>query len=209
MIGQARLSTSAEREKLQALFEHVWSQVYRLETKWVLYVSLFKDQATVAVLCDTAPVTFGAIKLLLVDAVFLSMHRLLDTGVSRGRRTASLETLIHSLPPDSAPLRRALQKKLKQLRTDCRDLSLWRHRGIAHHDYGIALDEDPTPPGPVKVSTFTAAFASMAEILTAISDECGLNCGYEPGHEVTDLDVNALVDRLKSWQPMPARIIQP
>ena len=119
---------ATDRERFQALFEEIRNQVYFLQMNWTLYVRLTGNLQTLELLRVSAKYTFGVINKLLLETIYLGTHRLIDAGVSSStKRTASMETLIHRLPPASAPLRRRLQKQLKYVRRECENLSDWRH----------------------------------------------------------------------------------
>jgi hypothetical protein len=97
---------SPNRQQLEALFEDLWVEVYMIETSVMLHSALFRDREAAAALQATAPTTFQVIGAALTDAILLATHRLLEPGAGRGRRTASIETLLSHLPPEAAPLRR-------------------------------------------------------------------------------------------------------
>lgn len=183
-----------DRQRLEALFEDVWIEVSHIESRFTLLRVMFHDRTTARVLEQTAPMTFRALGAALTEAVLLAVHRLLQPGAQRGRRTASVETLLSHLPPDAARLRRELQKALSTIRDECSDVSDLRHRHIAHRDYSVALEEVDTPR--VKAHSITAAIDGFARILTEISERCGLNLPYEPGE--IHLDVEQLITRLTS-----------
>jgi hypothetical protein len=184
-----------DRQKLEALFEDLWVEVYQIETSLMLHSALFRDPEAAAAIRATAPASFRVIGAALTDAVLLATHRLLEPGARRGRRTASIETLLSHLPPEVAPLRRELRKTLTALRGECRGLAELRHRYIAHRDYSVVLEEEPSPVR-VKGRSLLATIGGFARILTAISERCGLDLPYQPG-EVT-LDADRLIARLRS-----------
>jgi hypothetical protein len=188
---------SPDRQKLESLFEDLWVEVYMIETSVMLYSALFRDREAAAALQSTAPVTFQVIGAALTDAILLATHRLLEPGAARGRRTASIETLLSHLPPEAAPLRRELRKTLTALRAECRALAQVRHRHIAHRDYAVVLEEK-RPPDRVKARSLLAAIRGFARILTAISERCGLDLPYEPGE--VRLDSDRLIARLRLGQ---------
>ena len=131
--------------RFTVLFEEVRNQLYRLQTHWTLYVFLYGERKTVELLRKTAIVTFGALQELLIEAIYTGTHRLIDAGISRGRRTASMESLLYYLPSSAAPLRRRLQKHLDAVRRNCEQLTEWRNRHVAHRDAATVLREHPSP----------------------------------------------------------------
>jgi hypothetical protein len=71
-----------------------------------------------------------------------------------------------------------------------------RHREMAHRDYATALEEHPQPIGRVKSRVLKSALVDFAEILTAISNQRGLNLTYTLD-EVANLDVHLLLEMLR------------
>ena len=183
--------------RFQALFENVRDQLHGLQTTWEIFLCLYGTPHGVEILQATAWVTFGALQKVLTHAIWLGTHRLLEAG-SSGKKTASIQTLISSLPAASAHLRRRLQKDINLVRKDCEQLSEWRHRSVVHIDLATVLREHPTPLEPVKMRSVGNAIEVFARTLTAISDELGLNVPYDPHHETSDLDVHDLIRRLQA-----------
>jgi len=65
----------------------------------------------------------------------MSFERLLDPAVlPRQKETASIEALIHMIDPSDAVLSREAKRRLKALRTACKDIRALRHREGAHRD---------------------------------------------------------------------------
>jgi hypothetical protein len=137
-------------------------------------------------------VTFGALKELLIEAMCIGTQRLIDNATSRGHKTASMESLFLALPDAAAPLRRRLE--LGVVRRDCRHLSEWRHRHVAHRD---APDAHAIPLQPLNARSVGDAIEFFAGALTAISDELGLGRPYHLHQEMSDLDVHRLIERLR------------
>lgn len=190
------------RNGRQALFEEIWDQMYRLHTNWRLYSTLFGDRQAVDVLLRSAIITFGAIQHLVREAIILGIQRLLDPGSgNRGRKTASIESLLALMPPTDAPLRRRLRKDLDRLRRDCDDISKWRHRRIAHRDLSTALEEHPEPLEPIKIQTVWTALNGLSAMLGTFSAhyQLGMSCDFEGA--ITDLDADELLRRLAESKP--------
>jgi len=184
------------RPRLQALFEDVWAELYNLEVRLMLHMALFAGPIAPRYLA-AAPMTFGLLQEALADAILLAVHRLIEPGAQRGRRTASVETLLAHLPPDAAPLRRELRKTLKEIRRACAVLADVRHRVIAHRDYAVVMEEAAAPER-VPYQSLGVALQGCARILTAIARQCGLTpAAYDPG-EVALVDVNEVIRRLQS-----------
>ena len=178
-------------QRFEALFEDVWSEVLNLEAHLTVHHALFQDRTTGV--RAAAPITFAVFGAALTSEILLAVHRLLEPGAQRGRRTASFETLLSHLPPEAAPMRRELQKTLAALRADCRALAVVRHRELAHRDLAVALAEE-SRQDPVRAGTLLGAMNGFARILTAISERCDLNLPYEPGK--VGHDVDRLIARL-------------
>ena len=82
----------------RVLFEQLWNHMFRLHTHWRMWNELFGRIDPPKILIKTAPITFGAIQDVLREAIILGIHRLIDPAKSRSHRTASLETLIATMP---------------------------------------------------------------------------------------------------------------
>jgi HEPN superfamily AbiU2-like protein len=190
------MSTS-NSTRFQKVFNDVWNQLHRLQTHRTIYVCLFASQQSVKVLRTTALVTFGALQELLISALYLETHRLLDQATSRGNKTASVEGLIPNLPPSSAQLRRSLQRRLGAVRKDCEHLKDWRDRHVAHRDLDVVVRE-PFPLKPVNARTVDDAIEYVASALTEISRELNLEREYNLHREMDDVDVHKLLERLRA-----------
>lgn len=188
---------SFDTERYERLFDEVWNQLHRLQTVWTIYFCLTGTSQTVELLRSTAWVTFGALQELMIEAMYLRTHRLLEEATPRGRRRASLETLIQRLPASAAHLKRQLKRDLATARRDCGPLTEWRDRYVAHRDEATALREHPSPLPPVQASIVGRTIEFAASALTAISAECNLGRPYRVHHEMADSDVHKLIDRLR------------
>jgi hypothetical protein len=184
--------------RLQALFENVHDQLQELHRSWTLYFLLFGSQYSVNVVRDTAPFTFGSFQHLLIEAIYLQTHRLLEGGSAEAKGVASLPTLLSALPASLAPLRRELKTKINVTRRECLKLSEWRDRHVAHRDLATVLAEHPEPLEPVNAKIVGDALETFAAALSSISDELRLNLRYDVKHEMNDLgrDVTELLRRL-------------
>ena len=183
--------------RYERLFNDVWNQLYRLHTTWDIYVCLTGSRHTVELLRSTAIVTFGAFQELLLEAIYLRTHRLLEQAATRGKRRASVEALIQQLPPGSTRLRRELQGRLEGVRRTCASLSDWRDRHVVHRDEPTAVGEHPRPLGRVQARCVSRTIEYVAAALTAISKECGLDRPYRLHEELADSDVHKLIERLR------------
>jgi hypothetical protein len=210
MIPRVR-SPYTPRE-LAALFEDVWMEVSVLEAGLALHRELVVNYRTAGALRVTAPITFLILGGALTDSTVLRVHRLLEPGARRGRRSASFETLLAHLPPQAAPLRRELRKTLTAIRNECKEILDFRHSHIAHRDYAIAMEEgaafeqsigeptagvdNPPPEARLRGRVLVDALSGFAQILTAISERCQVGMPYRIGD--IDLDVDQLIARLRS-----------
>jgi hypothetical protein len=191
--------TAAEIVRFQKVFDDVWNQLHRLQTHYTLYFCFFGAERSVELLRATAWVTFGALQELLIAAIYLETHRLLENAsTQRNRRSASVERLIQDLPDSSAPLRRRLKRELKAARADCRSLSEWRDRHVAHRDAATVLGERIPALPPVKGASVGRTIEFVGGALTSISAELDLNHEYNVHREMDDLDVHKLLDRLQA-----------
>jgi hypothetical protein len=186
--------------EFQALFEDVRDQLHQLHTSWTLYLCLYGEKGTVELLRATAIVTFGALQSLLIQVMYIETGRLLDPSPSRGHRTASMERLIHSLPPSAARLGRRLRKGLKSVRRACKQLIRWRDTQVVHRNEATVLREDTTPLAPGNMQSLSEAIEYFADALTEISDELRLNLPYDMHREMSNLDVHKLIRRLQDAQ---------
>ena len=84
--------------RFQTLFDEVWNELHGLQTAWSLYFGLYGTANNVRVLRSTAIVSFGAIQELLIEAMYLRTHRLIERKKSR----ASMDSLIRHLPPSAS-----------------------------------------------------------------------------------------------------------
>jgi hypothetical protein len=185
-------------QQFQRLFDEVFNQLHGLQTAWSLYFGLYGTTDNVVLLRATALVSFGALQELLIEAVYLRTHRLLEEGTSRGNSRASMESLIQRLPPTASNLRRLLKKRLEAVRRDCAEVAEWRDRQVAHGDLRTALREHPSPLPPVQARRIGRAIELLASILSEISDECGLDQRYNVHREMADLDIHEVLGRLRA-----------
>jgi len=194
--------TTTETARFRKVFDDVWNQLHRLQNHWTLYFCLYGSTRSVDTLRATAWVTFGALQELLITAIYIETHRLLDNASGqRGRRTASVERLIQDLPASSALLCRRLKRELKAARADCRDLSEWRDRHVAHRDAATVLSEG-SPLPPVEAASVGRTIEFVGGALTAISNELELDHEYNVHREMDDLDVHKLLERLRASQSL-------
>jgi hypothetical protein len=185
-------------QRFQTLFDEVWKELHGLQTVWSLYFGLYGTANNVKLLRSTAIVSFGAIQELLIEAMYLRTHRLLEEAASRGKSRASMESLIGNLPPSAFKLRRVLQKRLEAVRRDCAPLADWRDRQVAHRDLATTLREHPSPLSPVQARSVGRAIEMLASALTEISDECGLDRPYNVHQEMADMDIHEVIGRLRT-----------
>jgi hypothetical protein len=94
-----RVRPPHDPQRLEALFDDVWSEVLLVETGLALLLALSRDRRASGALHTAAPKTFHLLGAALTEVVLLRTHRLLEPGARRGRRTASIETLLADLLP--------------------------------------------------------------------------------------------------------------
>ena len=186
--------TTSSAQRFQTLFDEVWNQLHRLQTAWSLYFGLYGTADTVVLLRSTAIVSFGAIQELLIEAMYVRTHRL----VERGKSKASMESLIRNLPASASALRGRLQKRLEEVRRECEHVTDWRHRQVAHRDLRTALREHSSPLAPVQARSVGRTIELLASTLTEISDECGLDRPYNVHQEMADMDIHEVIGRLRA-----------
>jgi hypothetical protein len=185
-------------ERFETLFNEVWDELHRLHTTWALYFGLYGTRDNVELLRSTALVSFGAIQELLIEAIYLRTHRLLEEAVSRGKQRASMESLIQNLPETASTLRRHLKKRLAGVRRDCANIAEWRDRQVAHRDLATALRQHPSPLPPVQARAVGRTIEILAKSLTAISDKCGHDRPYDVHQEIADVDIHEVIRRLRA-----------
>jgi hypothetical protein len=79
--------TAAEMARFRRVFDDVWNQLHRLQTHYTIYFCFFGGKQSVELLRATAWVTFGALQELLIAAIYLETHRLLENAsTQRSRR---------------------------------------------------------------------------------------------------------------------------
>jgi hypothetical protein len=187
-----------DAQRFQTLFEEVWNELHRLQSTWTVYFGLYGTGDSVELLRSTAVMSFGVIQEIMIEVIYLRTHRLLDAAVSGGKRTASIESLIQSLPPSACSIGRPLRKKLDAVRRDCETLAEWRDRQVAHRDLATALRQHPSPLRPVEARTIRRAIDFLAGALSEISDECHLDRPYRIHQEMADMDIHKVIDRLRA-----------
>ena len=74
------VAASPNRQKLEALFEDLWAELYAIETSVMLHLALFRDREAAAALRATAPATFQVIGAALTDAMIAEAWARLQRG---------------------------------------------------------------------------------------------------------------------------------
>jgi hypothetical protein len=180
----------------QALFEDAYSQLYQLHTHWRLYVTFFGDRDATTVVRDAAPFTFGTFQALLIDAVVLGIDQLLEAEERKGQ-PASIATLIKAMPPQDAPLKRDLKKRLQELRRVCAPVAVHRDRLVAHRDAAVVLNPEQVPN--LSVKHVRIALSELSDVLDIVSKKYhgGMSCAFLPDDDPDTFDADLLLALLR------------
>ncbi len=117
----------------------IWPAVCDLHAMWELYAGLYGNKGHARMMNDTLPGVFALIHRALRNEILMGVGRLLDPAESRIKEEVfpnlSLARLLVIVRPHCPPdVNSRLGKMLKDAKTHCEQLLVWRHKRVGHAD---------------------------------------------------------------------------
>ena len=155
---------------IEELFNVLWQQVCGFSAKWRLYLDLFAEEKSRAVINATAPGAFKLIESALRNDMVMLIGRLTDPQTTGSKANLSLERLIRELKPYSpTDLYDGLEADLSAVRTHITPFKEIRNRKVGHIDKSTALAPVPDPALGISRVHVDQALLLISELMNRIS----------------------------------------
>ncbi|MDD1776843.1 MAG: hypothetical protein LUQ65_01650 [Candidatus Helarchaeota archaeon] len=182
-------------EDIQPIFQNLCEDLASLFDKWHLYLDLFSQEETVALLNNSAMASFQVIEESLRSDITMSICRFCDRQKLSGKENLSIRILDDKL--GHIP---GLGTLLNDFLSICDPVIQYRNKRIGHNDLKIALKPHDNPLPSITRATIN-------KILKAAADLMNHTLGFYENAEIGfDLDVSLgggkdLVNWLRSaWE---------
>src|SRR5260370_34462315 len=171
-----------------------------LNGEWRLHKELFQVPEHYILFADSSPTIWHMLRDALIDSVFMSIARLLDSPASCGKDNLSLSRILLKMPAGQE--RDEIQRQYDELVSLYNSaLRHWRNRKLSHNDLMTMRGMSPLPD---------VSFNEISELIDRMN-----KIGRQIGHVVQDIDksfvphisnddwVWRLVESLKKGIPPP------
>jgi len=117
------------------IYVEIWQEVVWVHSKWNIFLQLYSDSETIALLNNTAPSYFRICQDVLLDDIMLSICRLTDPAQTGGKTNLSLRRLVDNIEANKNDKLKDIVKKILDLAEPNFEFARdHRNRRIAHND---------------------------------------------------------------------------
>jgi hypothetical protein len=192
-------STEQTIPERNEVFKVVNSEITWLHTIWELLIQLYgSNDENIEIMNASAPQFFAILRTMLFDELVMTLNRLTDPAITRGKANASLEQLIIQIDQyENASLAASLTERLVKIRATHIAFRTWRDKKISHNDLLIALENESESLPEIPRKQAAAAIQEVTDFINEYSEAIlGGIQSYVP-FLVAHGDGNALLQQLK------------
>jgi hypothetical protein len=192
-------STEQTIPERNEVFKVVNSEITWLHTIWELLIQLYgSNDENIEIMNASAPQFFAILRTMLFDELVMTLNRLTDPAITRGKANASLEQLINQIDQyENASLAASLTETLVKIRATHTAFRTWRDKKISHNDLLIALQNGSKSLPEIPRKQAATAIQEVTDFINEYSAAIlGGIQSYVP-FLVSRGDGNALLQQLK------------